>query len=75
MTKDEFIRHLAEAIEVDPGELTDDTDLTQFEGWDSTAVLNLVVLLDEQGVKVDEERIPECKTVRDVVALTGGVLE
>ncbi|MEM9454033.1 MAG: acyl carrier protein [Myxococcota bacterium] len=75
MTKDEFIKELAEVLMVEPGELKVDTDLTKFEGWDSTAVLNLVVLLDEQGVKVDEEKIPDCKTVQDVMDLAGDTLE
>ena len=75
MTKEEFIKELAGALMVEPEELKPDTDLTKFEGWDSTAVLNLVVLLDEQGVTVDEEKIPDCKTVQDVMDLAGDTLE
>lgn len=75
VTKDEFIKELAEVLMVDRSELGPDTDLTKFEAWDSTAVLNLVVLLDEQGVTVDEEKIPDCKTVQDVMNLAGDTLE
>lgn len=74
MTKDEFIKELAGVLMVEPDELKPDVDLTKFEAWDSTAVLNLVVLLDEQGVTVDEEKIPDCKTVQDVMDLAGDTL-
>jgi acyl carrier protein len=74
VTKVEFIKELAGALMVSPEELTPDVELSKFEAWDSTAVLNLVVLLDEQGVKVDEEKIPDCKTVQDVLDLAGSSL-
>jgi acyl carrier protein len=75
MTKAEFIKELAQVLMVDdPSELTPQTELSKFEAWDSTAVLNLIVLLDEQGVTVEEEKIPDCKTVQDVMDLAGGAL-
>jgi len=60
---------------VEPDTLKPDVDLTTIEAWDSTAVINLIVLLDEQGVQVDEEKIPECKTVQDVLDLAGDTLK
>jgi len=74
MTKAEFIKEMAGVLMVEPDALTPQTELSQFEAWDSTAVVNLLVLLDEQGVKVDEEKIPDCKTVQDVLDLAGGTL-
>ena len=71
MTKAEFIKELAEVLMVSADELTPDTELSQFEAWDSTAVLNLIVLLDEHGLSVDEEKIPDCKTVQDAITLAG----
>ncbi|MEM7158015.1 MAG: acyl carrier protein [Myxococcota bacterium] len=75
MTKDEFIKELAEVLMVEASELSPTTELGQFEAWDSTAVLNLIVLLDEQGVQVDEEKIPDCKTVQDVMDLAGKAID
>jgi len=75
VTKEEFIKELAEVLMVEPKELEPGVDLTKFEAWDSTAVLNLVVLLDEQGVTIDEEKIPDCKTVQDVMDLAGDTLK
>ena len=74
MTKDEFIAELANVIQVEEGVLQPSTELKQFEGWDSTAVINLIVLLDENGAEVDEEKVPECKTVQDVLDLAGDAL-
>ena len=74
MTKAEFIKELAGVLMVEPDALQPSTELAQFEAWDSTAVVNLLVMLDEQGVKVDEEKIPECKTVQDVLDLAGDKL-
>lgn len=71
MTKAEFIKELADIVMVDASELKADTDLTQFEAWDSTAVLNIIVLLDEHGITVDEEKIPDCKTIQDALDLAG----
>lgn len=74
MTKDEFIAELANVLQVEDGVLEPSTELKQFEGWDSTAVINLIVLLDENGAEVDEEKVPECKTVQDVLDLAGDAL-
>ncbi len=71
MTRDDFIAELANVLQVGADALKPDTELKQFEGWDSTAVINLIVLLDEQGSEVDEEKVPECKTVQDVLDLAG----
>ncbi len=74
MTKDEFIEELANVLQVSADVLEPSTELKQFEGWDSTAVINLIVLLDENGAEVDEEKVPECKTVQDVLDLAGDAL-
>ena len=75
MTKAEFVEKMAEVLEVSAEKLQPATELSQFEGWDSTAVINMIVLLDEQGVEIDEEKLPECKTVQDVIDLAGDTLE
>ncbi len=75
MTKAEFIEKMAEVLEVSADELKPETELKQFQGWDSTAVINMIVLLDEQGVEIDEEKLPECQTVQDVIDLAGDTLQ
>ncbi|MEM6293042.1 MAG: acyl carrier protein [Myxococcota bacterium] len=75
MTKDDFISELANVLQVEADVLKPETELAQFEGWDSTAVINLIVLYEELGAEVEESQVPECKTVQDVLNLTGGNLE
>lgn len=72
MTQAEFIAGLAGIIMAEPDQLKPATELAQFEAWDSTAVINLIVLLDEQDIEVDEEKLPGCKTVQDLIDLTDG---
>lgn len=75
MTKAELIKELARVLEVDdPSELMPQTELAQLETWDSTAVLNVIVLLDEHGVAVDEQAVPDCMTVSDLMDLARDVL-
>ena len=71
MTQAEFIAGLAEIIMAEPDALKPDTELKQFEAWDSTAVINLIVLLDENELEIDEEQIPKCETVKDLMELAG----
>ena len=71
MTKMEFIASVAEVLEVPADSLEAATELKSVKGWDSTAVVNLIVLLDELGVQVDEEKLPDCETVQDLVELAG----
>lgn len=71
MTKAEFIKELATVMMVSEDELQPATELRQFESWDSTCVINLIVALDEKGIKVDEEKLPDCQTVKDIMDLAG----
>ena len=75
MTKDEFIAELANVLQVSEDVLEPATELKQFEGWDSTAVINLIVLLDENGAEVDEEKLPDCQTVQDLLDLAGDAIK
>jgi hypothetical protein len=75
MTKAEFITALAGVLESTPDKFTSTTELAGFECWDSTAVINLLVVFDEHGIKVDEDKIRDCKTVQDLMDLTGGKIQ
>lgn len=72
MTKADFITALAGVIEAKPDELQSSTELAGFQCWDSTAVINLLVVYDENGIKVEEDKIRDCKTVQDLIDLAGG---
>lgn len=74
MTKDEFIVALAGVLESPPSQIGLETELSVFKLWDSTAVINLVVALDDNGVKVEEEKIRDCRTVQDLIDLAKGAI-
>ena len=70
MTVEEKIALLEEELELDPGTLTAETDLSEVEEWDSMAYLNFVVLVDDNfGAKVTAAELKACKTVNDLLAL------
>lgn len=71
MTKAEFMQQLSDLL-MDPIEkLKPDFELSEATAWDSTAVVNLVVLYSDAGVEVDENKIPEAKTIQDLLDLAG----
>lgn len=71
VTKDEFIKEMADAIMVSPEELGPTVELSAFEAWDSTTVLQLIAVLEDAGITVDPDKLPDCKTVQDVLDLAG----
>jgi acyl carrier protein len=76
MTKAEFINELAGVLMESPDKLQPHVELQSLETWDSTAVLGIIAILEGQvGVTVDVERIPQCKTVQDVMDLAGDKLQ
>jgi len=75
MTKAEFINEFAEVLMEAPEKLQPEVELTTFETWDSTAAINLIVILEELGVTVEEDKIRACVTVQDIVNLAGDKLE
>ena len=72
LKKKGFLLLLDELIEAEPGTLTGAEVLKDVDGWDSLAVIQFITLVDEQfGTTLAAERIVECKTVDDLIALLG----
>lgn len=60
-------RIVADVLEIDPELLYSDTDLTQFETFNSVAVLTLMIELDMQaGVKVLPEEASKLRAYGDI---------
>lgn len=75
MTKAEFMVEMAGALMVPPETVRAESELASFEGWDSTAVLNLMAILEESvGVTIEPEKISQCVTVQDLINLCDGKL-
>ncbi len=68
----EFIQHLENMLELQPGELQATTPLIDITGWDSMAAVGFLALADrDYGKAVSPAAIKICKTVGDLAALVG----
>jgi acyl carrier protein len=73
MTKADFLQLLNELLELEPGTLTGDENLKDFEIWDSMTVLGFIAMVDEHfGFTVSPERLAQSQTVNDLVELLDG---
>ncbi|MBQ8692598.1 MAG: acyl carrier protein [Synergistaceae bacterium] len=62
----DFINFIAEVMEVDPSELTEDTAYGTIEKWDSLMHMRMVMEIeDEYGVEIPIEAIPNIKSLKD----------
>lgn len=61
---------IAEELEVESSDLTKEVILEDIEGWDSVAILTvLVILSDETGVQINPCEMANLKTFGDIEAL------
>jgi acyl carrier protein len=75
MSKQEFLRDLAELLNEPQDQLRPDLELDGLPGWDSTGIMSVVSLLaDVLGAAPDVSRLRACRSVGDIVALTEGKL-
>ena len=74
MTKNEFLELLAETIDTEV-ELHEDLLLDEIEEYDSIAILSLMSMYDELGVKVSPSDFQDLKTVADLIGLAGDKIE
>ena len=69
MSNQEKVFLLEEMMELDEGMLSEETELSQINEWDSMAALSLIVLLDEKfGKKITASDIRSFKAVSDVIS-------
>lgn len=72
MTNTEKIALLEDMLELESGDLKEETTLKEIPVWDSMAALSLIVLCDEQfGKKLSGEQIVKFKTVKDILDFMG----
>lgn len=68
MTRSEFIKEFAQILDVSPTDLIPETELANFENWDSVAYLAALVLVDEGlGKTIRPEVISSAKTFGDIL--------
>ena len=72
MTRQEFLRQLEEAMEVESGFLSGNAVLTQLNQWDSLAILNFMVCVEQQfDFVLDGDVVGKARTVDDLISMLG----
>ncbi len=75
MTRDEFTREFADLLNIPPGDLTPETDLTELSDWDSVAYLSAMVMIDEKlGIQVRPDVISKAKQFSTILDAVSGAL-
>ncbi len=70
MELQEFITEFANAIEIDPGSITADTEFKELEIWDSLSALNVIAMTDEaHGVTLSGDDLVGSRRIADLWTL------
>lgn len=70
MNTQEFLTHLENAIDAEPGSIAPDATLRSIVEWDSLAVVAFIAMVDSTyGKKVSPAVLKDCKTVNDLMQL------
>lgn len=69
MDKKEKLLLLEEMLELNEGELNEETQLSDIDNWDSMAKISLIALMDEKFQKtITSEQIKKFSTISDILA-------
>ena len=61
---------IAEALELDISDVSENLDLDPEDNWDSIALLSVISEIDTQyGLQLDGEELAECRTASEVYDL------
>lgn len=75
MTRQEFLTHLADAMQRDEA-LSPDMQLDSIEEWDSLAAISLLALYDSLfQISLSGNTLKNCKSVADLITLAQDKLE
>ena len=70
MTTAEKMELIAETLEVEVDEITEDTELEEFDSWDSMTKLSLIVMFDDEfDKKITSDDIRTFTTIGDILNL------
>jgi len=68
MTNREKIALLEDILELDEGELKEDTKLSELDSWDSMAKISLIAILDDEfGKTLSAKDIKGFETAKDII--------
>ncbi|MFY1636697.1 acyl carrier protein [Solwaraspora sp. WMMB335] len=65
---------VADLLDLDPDQVTEDTALTELDGWDSVNALRVLMYLERRFARqLDYERFTTATTVGELAAVVGPV--
>ncbi len=68
---EEFLNFVAGVFDVDPSELSMNTEYGSYEPWDSLMMLRLIMEVEEKfGCVIPIEEAPKIKTLEDLYGFT-----
>jgi acyl carrier protein len=72
MGKKEFIEELVEILEIEDGDINEETNLKELQEYDSLAVLSIIAFVDENFSKtLVTEQLNSITTVKSLMELIG----
>jgi acyl carrier protein len=70
MTREEFLLEMDEILGLRAGTLRGNEKLEELEKWDSTALISLIVLAEENNsAQISPDQVVGCSTVADLLRL------
>jgi len=70
MTREEFLLEMDEILGLRAGTLRGNEKLEELERWDSTALISLIVLAEENNsAQISPDQVVGCSTVADLLQL------
>ena len=70
LTQKHFLNQIEEILESDTDVLSGDEIISELEGWDSLAILGLIVKMDQHyNISVTTEELNECKKLNNLFSL------
>ena len=74
MTKQELLEMIKDALQREE-ELSEGMLLEELDEWDSLAVVSLIALYGDFGIKLTGDAIRQCKSVDDLLFLAKGKVD
>lgn len=72
MTDEKKLELIEEVLDVEPGSLTPDRELSSIDEWDSLARLSLIVMIDDEcGKTLTNDDIKVLRTIQDIMDVMG----
>jgi acyl carrier protein len=72
MNKSEFIKQIADILEIESENITGSEMLEELGNWDSLSIISFVAMVDaELNRIVSPEKLKQAKTINDLIELAG----